>query len=78
MGESLSDVQRNILAWVLSLAVITLVGVVGFTIREVAELQKRLPKDYVLLEQYRCDQRKVEATLTEMDRKIDTLLMRAQ
>lgn len=72
MGDSLSSVWRNILAWILSTAVLILVAVVGFTIREIAELQKSLPEKYVLLEQYRHDQHLV----TKMDEKLDRLLLR--
>lgn len=72
MGNELSSLQRNILAWVLSTVTLILVAVVGFTIREIAELQKSLPEKYVLLEQYRHDQHLV----VEMDQKIDRLLLR--
>ena len=74
MGDDLSRIQRNALAWVISMAIVILVAVMGFTIREIADMQKRMPKEYVLLEQYRCDQKRV----AEMDRKIDTLLMRSK
>lgn len=76
MGKNLNPVAQNLLTWAITFAVALLIGVQAYTIREMAELQKRLPHEYVQLERYTCDQQRIEATLSKMDNKMDTLLMR--
>jgi hypothetical protein len=79
MTNGLSSQQAKILTMILNLAVVVLIGCVSYLFvnqSQIAVKQAEMAEKYVLVDQYRVDARRSEATVCRLEAKFEAFANR--